>query len=237
MARIRSIKPEFFIDEDIGNLPPLTRLLFVGMWCEADKAGRLKDKPKTLKARCLPFDSVDINKALDQLADSRFIIRYMVGGEQYIQIRTWDEHQRPHHTERASVYPESVNGDLTVNSPLQDGEKKVTRNREPSLPFLSLPFPSSLGESEFRPVWEKWVKHRVQIKKPLKEAQATEQIRQFGEWGTARSIAAINHTVRQGWQGLREPENGQPATKTTQDKIREMLERARPKEERNGQLG
>ena len=62
MARIRTIKPEFFTDEDLGELSPAVRLLFIGMWTEADKAGRLKDKPKTLKARC--------HQLMDRLRDS-----------------------------------------------------------------------------------------------------------------------------------------------------------------------
>jgi hypothetical protein len=238
MARIRSIKPEFFTDEDLGQLPPAVRLLFIGMWTEADKAGRLKDKPKTLKARCLPFDNVDVEKALVSLASGKFIIRYAIGGEQYIQIRTWDEHQRPHHTERVSTIPAVVNGEITVNAPLINGDndasspslngvndggppslnggKQCSRKREPSLPFLSLPFPSSLeGHCEFRQLWESWVKHRVEIKKPLTEEQAHKQLEQFGEWGPERSVVAMKHTIKQGWQGLREPEqeragNGSP---------------------------
>lgn len=154
MARIRSIKPEFFTDEDVGNLPPLTRLLFIAMWCEADKAGRIKDKPASLKARCLPFDNIRVEKALEELANAEFIYRYEVDGERFIQIRTWEEHQRPHHTERASTIPPYTgNGYLTVISPLENGEKKDSRNREPSFPFPSLPFLSQAAKpGSFRTV-------------------------------------------------------------------------------------
>jgi hypothetical protein len=207
VARIRTIKPEFFTDEDLGRLPPLTRLLFIGMWTEADKAGRMKDKAGTLKARLMPFDNMNVEKALQELAAGKFIVRYQVDGEQYIQIRTWNEHQRPHHTERESNYPDSVNGELTVKEPLLNGEKNCSRKREPSLPFLSLPFPSSLeGSVEFQEEWESWVKHRVQIKKPLTAEQVKKQLQEFGEWGVERAVAAIRHTVKKGWQGIREPE-------------------------------
>lgn len=218
MARIRSIKPEFFTDEDLGQLPPTTRLLFIGMWTEADKSGRLKDRPKTLKARCLPFDNVKVETALKELEEARFIIRYQVAKERYIQIRTWDIHQRPHHTEAASKLPAIGNGDLTVNeplvnevvrvvveglAPLDNGEKKDA----PSLPFLSFPFPSSLeGSIEFKDEWESWVKHRKQIKKPLTEEQVKKQLDEFAIWGVTRSIAALKYTIKQGWQGIREPD-------------------------------
>ena len=224
MARIRSIKPEFFTDEDVGSLPPLTRLLFIAMWCEADKAGRIKDKPASLKARCLPFDNIKVEKALEELADAQFIYRYEVDGERYIQVRTWEEHQRPHHTERESrMPPYGGNGYLTVTSPLENGEKKDSRNREPSssfpsLPFLSFPKPPSLEMSErFKVSWESWVRHRQQIKKPLTEEQVKKQLAKFEEWGPDKSSEVIDHTVAQGWQGLREPDaasNGhrRPAT-------------------------
>jgi hypothetical protein len=250
MARIRTVKPEFFTDEDLGELPPTVRLLFIAMWTEADKAGRLKDKPKTIKARCIPFDPIDIEKALRQLAASRFIIRYSSGGERYIQIRTWHEHQRPHHTERESTYPPVLegevtetttltNGVLTVEQPSLDGEKKDSRNREPSFPFPSFPFLSLVLEEsvEFKAAWGDWVKHRKEIKKPLTEQQVRKQIKEFEQWGPERSIAAIEHTIKKGWQGLREPDTQSGAApRSTQLSIEELLDRAQPKDQGNGQL-
>jgi len=122
MARKRTISPEFFTDEDIGDLPPLLRLLFVGMWCQADKEGRLKDKPRTIKAQVLPFDDdIPIDLALDQLQEAGFIYRYESQGVAVIQIRTWHKHQNPHHTEKDSDLPGPDNGALTVKQPLNNG--------------------------------------------------------------------------------------------------------------------
>jgi hypothetical protein len=82
----------------------------------------------------------------------------------------------------------------------REEKKREERNQEPSLPF-----PSSLPEG-FRVTWEAWIKHRREIKKPLTEEQAKRQLTQFGEWGEERARNAIEHTIRQGWQGLREPD-------------------------------
>ncbi len=57
MARTRQISPKFFKHEDLCALSPLHRLLFEGMWCEADREGRLEDRPRRLKAEILPFDN------------------------------------------------------------------------------------------------------------------------------------------------------------------------------------
>lgn len=115
MARIRTIKPEFFTDEDIAALPPLVRLFFIGLWCHADKAGRLKFKPSELKAKVLPYDRFCAKSALRVLVERGFITSWEQNGKSYLQIRTWEEHQKPHHTERdTTIPPPPVNGALTV---------------------------------------------------------------------------------------------------------------------------
>ena len=49
MARIRTIKPEFFTSDDICALSPRARLLYIGLWCEADREGRLVWAPRGFK--------------------------------------------------------------------------------------------------------------------------------------------------------------------------------------------
>lgn len=93
MARIRSIKPDFFFDEEIASLPFEYRLLFIGLWPQADKAGRLEDRPVMLKAKIFPYDEVDVSKGLQALS-KKFIQRYEWGGKRFIQINTWEKHQR-----------------------------------------------------------------------------------------------------------------------------------------------
>ena len=39
VARIRTIKPDFFTSEDIVVLTPWARLLYIALWCEADREG------------------------------------------------------------------------------------------------------------------------------------------------------------------------------------------------------
>lgn len=129
MSRIRSIKPEFFTDEHLAELPPLDRLVFVGLWTIADKAGRLEDRPKRIKAIVLPYDSADMVKILDRLADAKFILRYEIDGQRLIQIRTWEKHQRVHHTEVESDLP-SYNGDVPVRQPLSNGEVPDGKERK-----------------------------------------------------------------------------------------------------------
>ena len=107
MARIRYLKPEFFFDEDLAALKCEVRLGYAGLWCHADRQGRLEDSPKRLKAMIFPYDNVDMEKIISALTVKPFIQRYEVKGKRYIQIINWAKHQKPHHTEKDSLIPES----------------------------------------------------------------------------------------------------------------------------------
>ena len=105
MARARNIKPGFFKNEILAELNPLARILFAGLWCLADREGRLEDRPKRIKADILPYDNCNINKLLNELQGKEFILRYEVRGNQYIQVLNFKKHQNPHMREPASEIP------------------------------------------------------------------------------------------------------------------------------------
>jgi len=123
MARIRYLKPDFFFDEDLTELPYEHRLAFSGLWCYADRKGRLEDSPKKLKAVIFPYGKENMDKILDDLTKKPFIVRYQANGKKYLQIVNFEEHQKPHHTEKESTIPPPEQT-LTVKDTLKDGEKK-----------------------------------------------------------------------------------------------------------------
>lgn len=92
MARIRTIKPEFWTDEAVMLCKPLTRLFFIGMWNQADDYGRLDYALMTLKARIFPNDQLEIDalKAMvDELCSNDLLLVYSANGKNYIQITGW----------------------------------------------------------------------------------------------------------------------------------------------------
>jgi hypothetical protein len=108
MARSRIIKPGFFRNEDLAELPAMTRLLFAGLWTLADKEGRLEDRPKRIRADVFPYDDLtgaDVHTMLHELAAGGFIQRYSAAGCQVIAIVKWHDHQQPHHKEADSELP------------------------------------------------------------------------------------------------------------------------------------
>jgi hypothetical protein len=94
MSRIRSIKPEFFLDDELAELTPLARLLFIGLWTLADCEGRMEDRPKRIRAQILPFDDGDTDAMLQALHDHGFIRRYRVNDKSYLVVRNFKKHQR-----------------------------------------------------------------------------------------------------------------------------------------------
>jgi hypothetical protein len=104
MARIRMIKPEFFDDPDIAALSLAARLCFIGLWTEADKAGRLVENLPRLKVRIFPYDNIEMPALLQELHRKGLVYRYAASnGQGLIWIRSFTKHQRPHPKEPDSV--------------------------------------------------------------------------------------------------------------------------------------
>lgn len=103
MPRIRTIKPEFFTSEDIVSLSPLARLLYIALWCEADKEGRLVWKPMTFKLRYVPGDNCDIHELCKEILDRGLVKLY---GEGLAFIPSFSAHQHINPRESASQLPD-----------------------------------------------------------------------------------------------------------------------------------
>ena len=119
MARLRTLKPGFFTDDRLAEIHPLGRLLFQGLWCIADRAGRLEDRPRRIKAEVLPYDDADVDGLLTELCNAGFIQRYAVGEARLIQVLSFAKHQNPHVREPESTIPAP---DEHSTSPVPDTE-------------------------------------------------------------------------------------------------------------------
>lgn len=135
MARARNIKPGFFKNYDLADAGPQVQLLFAGLWCLADREGRLEDKPRFIKVEIFPYYDFDVNGGLTELERLKFICRYRVDDMAIIQVLNFKKHQSPHKTEKASALPTMEfsakesnsktsscvdNGEPTVISPLDN---------------------------------------------------------------------------------------------------------------------
>ena len=98
MPRIRTVKPEFWQDEKLAVLEPITRLVFLALISMADDAGRLVDNLKLIDGFVFPETADTAEASLDVLARSSRICRYTsASGQKLIQIRNWERHQKVDH--------------------------------------------------------------------------------------------------------------------------------------------
>jgi hypothetical protein len=107
VARIRSVKPEFFLSESMGAVPFAARLLFVGLWTLADREGRLLWSDKRIKAQVFPYDDgLDVRPLAEALVECGSLVFYPAdGGRLVAWLPTFTAHQRPHPKEPMSVLP------------------------------------------------------------------------------------------------------------------------------------
>ncbi len=139
MARIRSIKPEFFRHYRLFELEAETglplRVAFSALWCAADREGRFEWVPPQLKVECLPYDDVDFSRVLDALATRGFVVKYEVDGREFGFIPGFTKHQVINNRERASDLPKppdtkGLTRDARVNDASTTRDARVPQGRE-----------------------------------------------------------------------------------------------------------
>ncbi len=148
MARIRTIKPEFWGDEKLSRLDALTRLVFIGLMSNADDAGRLIDNVKALDGVIFPNTEESCRDPLATLARLGRIRRYVTeSGQGVIQLVYWSRHQRVDKPSPHVLPPEpkefqldllAASGDRTSPAPVSRDIPAVVANAPvvPTAPTL-----------------------------------------------------------------------------------------------------
>lgn len=96
MARIRTIKPEFWTSEQVMECRPVTRLMFIGIWNFCDDAGNHPASAKTIKALVFPGDDIsvaDVHGMLAELSANGLLAIYEASGKDYLHVIGWS-HQK-----------------------------------------------------------------------------------------------------------------------------------------------
>jgi hypothetical protein len=127
MARIRTIKPDFWTDEKIVELDFAARLFFIGSWNMADDNGNLQRSAKKLKMQIFPADAIDCEPIVCSLIAHGLFSEYEVNGEKFLHINGFRKHQvinRPSKTGLPT--PDSA----TSPAPLTDDSLTEGKGRE-----------------------------------------------------------------------------------------------------------
>jgi len=109
MARIRTLKPEFFTSRSLARVPRDARFTFAGLWCHADDAGRGIADARVIKGAVWPLDDDITHEHVAghlRALDGSHIRLYEVAGEEYFQIINWEKHQAASYRRGESKHPE-----------------------------------------------------------------------------------------------------------------------------------
>lgn len=96
MARIRTIKPDFWASEQVMECSPIARLLFIGLWNFCDDGGNHVDSDRTIKAEIFPGDDIssqDIRRLIDELSSNGLLAPYVSNGKGFLHVTGW-QHQK-----------------------------------------------------------------------------------------------------------------------------------------------
>lgn len=187
MARIRSVKPEFWASEQVMECSPMARLMFIGLWNFCDDAGNHVASAKTIKAEIFPGDdisSVDVQRMLDELSSNGLIAFYTNDSKAYLHVTGWKKHQkidRP--TFKHPAYPGTARRVLDESSPPEgSGEEGKGEEEEQS---------SLRSDSSMPPALDLAGGDAGQGSKPDLKTRKADRIRQIAE----EAQAAFNATL------------------------------------------
>lgn len=124
MARIRTVKPEFWTDERLTECSLSARLMFIGMFNFADDNGNMAYSAKRLKMQIFPADNIDTQPLLDDLITHGLLIEYSVNGEKFLNIKGFLKHQLINRPSPSKIpTPEFSDDSVRTHGAFIDGEE------------------------------------------------------------------------------------------------------------------
>lgn len=132
MARLRSIRPEFWSDSTIVKLDFFTRLLYIAMWNFADDHGRNRCLSKEIVGFAFPLDDevsqADVERGIQTLNELGRIIIYEVDGIRCYQVIAWLKHQSVNRPTPSKFPPPLAHEPITevLTEPITEGVMKAS---------------------------------------------------------------------------------------------------------------
>lgn len=98
MPSRRMIDPSIWQSETLASLTYRQRVLFIGLFSNADDQGRVKGHPALIRSMIFPYEDIaltDIQADLDAIEEVESIAQYKVKGKAVIQVLGWWDYQSP----------------------------------------------------------------------------------------------------------------------------------------------
>lgn len=131
MARIRTIKPDFWTDESLTECSMSARLLFIGTWNFADDNGNIQRSAKQLKMKIFPADVIDCDPLVSELIAHGLLIEYSVNGEKFLHIKGFSTHQLINRPTKSNIpQPQFNESSLSTHGALNEDSLQEGKGRE-----------------------------------------------------------------------------------------------------------
>ena len=172
MARIRTIKPNFFKSQEVAKMSYRARLTWIGLWTYVDDDGRGRDDARLIKGELWPLEDdvtwQDVEEVLTELSLSLHVVRYTVENRHFLAIPKWSDHQvisRPSKSKFPAPTPENIRevaplteDSLSLHGTLPAGtgnREQGTGNREMELSLNATKLVKT-SEPLFDSFWSIW---------------------------------------------------------------------------------
>lgn len=232
--RIRSIKPEFWESESLGKVSREARLLFIGLFSCCDDVGRARASSRLLASRLFPYDDDAFKKLpawIAELERQGCIRIYQVGGETYLDIPKWLNHQKIDKPSASKLpsFEDSREGSRgfeknslgTGNREEEQGDRQTTFvvTEVPVKPLWGLKFglvlPENLQTEECLAAVETWLAYKSERKQGYKRIGLSEALKSWAkEFNDKTFPSAVSHSIANNYHGIFAPRAALPSVKT-----------------------
>ena len=135
MARKRMIDPNIWQSEDFGKLSLLAKIVFIGLFSNADDEGRGRANPVYLKSTLFPYEesmrSADIEKTLSEISSNMSVVFYSYDGSDYYSLYNWDNWQKIDKPTESKL-PAFDENNTEIRRLFVEGSSKTSRSLSPN---------------------------------------------------------------------------------------------------------
>lgn len=175
MARIRSVLPGQWTDDEFVACSPLTRLLVLGLRNESDDNGIFEWNPVKLKMRLLPADNCDVSALLAEAVSRNQIHRFTIAGKNFGIIRNFHKYQKPKYPSFSYPVPESlpegyelnkahsgstspIQPEMSIRGSVEESSKTIRASKPDALRGFDLfwkAYPKKKSKGDAKKAWKK----------------------------------------------------------------------------------
>jgi hypothetical protein len=223
MARIRTIKPEFWQNEELASLSEHARLLAIALLNFSDDEGYFLANPALVRANCFPFqeDSRSIPGSLQELSRIGYVEIRECSGKAVGRIVKFREHQRIEKAQKSKLASTFLsctgeekqentreNSDsVTVPGTFQEGsrsshglerkgkEQGKERKGEGKEDQNPLSLSSHKEDPNFQNAWRSWIAKQSAKSGRIDQWTQQGQLKELERFSTEEAIAVVEYST------------------------------------------